>query len=259
MALDLDAIKAKLQELQTNGGGNGNRNSEAFWKPPVGKSQIRIVPYAFDKSNPFQELYFHYEIGKKTILSPMSFGRPDPIVEFAEKLKKSGDKEDWKLGRKIEPKFRCYAPVIVRGAESEGVKFYAFGKKIYQELLGVITDPDYGDITDLMNGRDITIECVAPDKEGGFPTYTVRVKPNTSAATEDKVIADMIVNKQPELAKLFSELSYDEMKGELEKWLTPGDDNPSEGTTTKSAPITSAKKASTTDDISEAFGDLFKS
>ena len=85
------------------------------------------------------------------MVSPMSFGRPDPIVEFAEKLKKSGDKDDWKLGKKIEPKFRVYAPVIVRGQEHEGVKFWSFGKQIFTELLSVIADPDYGDITDLMH------------------------------------------------------------------------------------------------------------
>jgi hypothetical protein len=255
MALNLDALKAKLQELQSSS--TGKKNSDVFWKPPVGKSQIRIVPYAFDKSNPFQELYFHYEIGKKTMLSPVSFGKPDPIVEFSEKLKKSGDKEDWKLGRKIEPKFRCYVPVIVRGQESEGVKFYAFGKKIYTELLGVIADPDYGDITDLMGGRDITIECVAPDKDGAYPTYTVRVKPNTTPATEDKEVANKIVNEQPELTKMFSELSYEEMKEELAKWLNP-DSNEADGTVTKPA-ITSAKTVTTTDDIEDAFGELFNS
>jgi hypothetical protein len=258
MALDLDAIKAKLTELQTSSAGGGNRNSDLFWKPPVGKSQVRIVPYAFDKANPFQELYFHYEIGKRTMISPSSFGRPDPILEFAEKLKKTGDKEDWKLGRKIEPKFRCYVPVIVRGQESEGVKFYAFGKKIYQELLGVITDPDYGDITDLMNGRDVTIECIAPEKDGGYNTYNVRVKPNTSPATEDKAIAEMIVNDQKELASLFTELSYDEMKTKLEEWMNP--DGAQESATPKgTSPGGAAKTATGTDDISQAFGDLFNS
>jgi len=255
MALDLDAIKAKLTELQTSSG--GNRNSDVFWKPPTGKSQIRIVPYAFDKSNPFQELYFHYDIGKKTMISPSSFGRPDPVLEFAEQLKSTGDKEDWKMGRKMEPKFRCYAPVIVRGQESEGVKFYAFGKKIYSELLGVITDPDYGDITDLSGGRDVTIERIEPDKEGGYPSYNVRVKPNTTPATEDKNVADMIVNQQPELTKMFTELSYEDMKASLEEWLKPGEG--AQATTTTKAPITGAKTANTTDDISTAFGDLFNS
>ena len=260
MALDLDAIKAKLQELQSSNTGGGGSKSNNFWKPPVGKTQIRIVPYAFDKSNPFQELFFHYEVGKKTMVSPSSYGRPDPIQEFAEKLKKSGDKEDWKLGRKIEPKFRCYTPIIVRGEESEGVKFYAFGKKIYQELLGVIADPDYGDITDLMNGRDVTIECIAPDKEGGYPSYTVRVKPNQTPATEDKAIADKIVNGQADLSTLFTELSYEEMKTALEEWLSPeGGSNPEPSTTHKGGSVETAKVAKTTDDINEAFGALFNS
>lgn len=259
MALNLDAIKAKLQELQSSNNG-GKRNSDVFWRPPVGKSQIRIVPYAFDKENPFQELYFHYEIGKRTMISPSSFGRPDPILEFSEKLKKSGDKDDWKLGRKVEPKFRCYVPIVVRGQEAEGVKFYAFGKKIYQELLGVIADPDYGDITDLTNGRDITVECTAPEKDGGYNSYAIRVKPNTSPATDDKVIADKILNNQPELTKMFTELSYEEMTEALKNWLNPDgdtDDASAASTTT----ITGAKTAAgnTTDDISQAFGDLFNS
>ena len=113
MAINLDSIKAKLQQMQqASNGGGGNKASEHMWKPVVGKQQVRIVPYAFDKNNPFQEMYFHYEIGKRTMVSPTSYGRPDPIVEFAEKLKKSGDKDDWKLGKKIEPKFRVYVPCL---------------------------------------------------------------------------------------------------------------------------------------------------
>ncbi len=46
------------------------------------------------------------------MLSPITFGNADPIVEFAEKLKKTGDKDEWLMGRKIEPKMRTYVPVI---------------------------------------------------------------------------------------------------------------------------------------------------
>ena len=38
---------------------------------------------------------------------------------------------------------RTYVPVLVRGAEGEGVKLWGFGKQVYTELLGFITDPDY--------------------------------------------------------------------------------------------------------------------
>lgn len=259
MSINLDAIKKKLQQMQqSNTSGGGNRASDHIWKPPVGKSQVRIVPYAYDKDNPFIELYFHYEIGKRTMLSPSSFGRPDPIVEFAEKLKKTGDKDDWKMGKKIEPKFRVYVPVIVRGAEHEGVKFWSFGKQIYTELLSVITDPDYGDISDLMNGRDISIEHIAPEKEGAFPTFTVRVKPNTSPATTDKAIAELIVNNQKNITELFTEYSYEDMQTELTKWLNP-DQAGADGTKSSSKGVTGATTATSTSDITSAFDSLFNS
>lgn len=259
MAINLDAIKQKLQQMQqASNGGGGSRANDSMWKPPVGKSQVRIVPYAHDKSNPFQELYFHYEIGKRTMISPMSFGKADPIVEFAEKLKKSGDKDDWKLGKKIEPKFRVYAPVIVRGQEEEGVKFWSFGKQIYTELLSVIADPDYGDITDLMNGRDVTVEHVAAEKEGGFPQFAVRVKPNTTPATTDQEIANKIVNEQKNLREMFTELSYEEMTEALQKWLDPST-NAADGTKSTGSPITTATTATKSEDITSAFDSLFNS
>ena len=128
-------------------------------------------------SNPFRELYFHYDLGKKNYLSPVTHGKPDPVVEFCEKLKASGNSDEWKLGKKMEPKMRTYVPILVRGAESEGVKFWGFGKQVYQELLGFITDPDYGDISDPMGGRDIVVEFTPSEGPGQFPKTTIRVKP----------------------------------------------------------------------------------
>ena len=148
--MDLNAIKNRLNQLQTT-----NNRTSNLWKPSPGSQVLRIVPYKFNKDNPFIELYFHYDLGGKNYLSPISFGRPDPIEEFAQKLKSTGSKDDYRLGRKIEAKMRTYAPVVVRGEENQGVKFWGFGKTVYQELLSIIADPDYGDITDSVNGRDV--------------------------------------------------------------------------------------------------------
>ena len=62
------------------------------------------------------------------------------------------------------PKMRTFVPVLVREEEAEGVRFWGFGKEVYQELLSVIADPDYGDITDATNGRDITIEFLSAEE-----------------------------------------------------------------------------------------------
>ena len=180
--MDINAIKSKLSQLQST-----TSTKENFWKPEPGTQVVRIVPYKHNKDNPFIELFFHYNLGNnKTYLSPLSFGRPDPVAEFADKLKSTGNKDEWIQGKRLEPKMRTFAPVIVRGRESEGVKFWGFGKTVYQELLSVIADPDYGDITEAMAGRDIGIERQTPAEAGNqYGKTTVRVSPKQNAITDD--------------------------------------------------------------------------
>jgi hypothetical protein len=215
--MDISLALKRFSSLQTN-----TKKSDSIWKPANGKSQIRLVPYKFNKDNPFIELYFHYNINNKTYLSPISFGRPDPIVEFAEKLKRTGDTDDWKAGKKMEPKLRTFAPVIVRGKESEGVKFWGFGKTVYQDILGYIADPDYGDITDPHTGRDIVLEVVsAEESNAAYPTTTIRVKPATSKILPDAEAVTELLNAQKDITELYSELSYAELKSVLENWLNP--------------------------------------
>ena len=215
--MDINAIKRKLNSLQ-----NQQKRSDKLWKITPGKHQVRIVPYLFNKDNPFIELYFHYNVNNKTYLSPQSFGRPDPIVEFAEKLKRMGDKDDWKAAKQLEPRLRTFVPVIVRGEEGEGVRFWSFGKTVYQEILGYIADPDYGDITDPVTGRDLTIEYVSAEDAGTtYPQTTIRVKPKETPISEDASQVDSWLNNQTDITSIYSELSYDELKNILSNWLNP--------------------------------------
>ena len=214
MSTNIDAIRARLNKLQGT-----QKTADSLWKPTVGKHQIRLVPYKFNKDIPFIELYFHYNINNKSYLSPASFGRPDPIVEFAEKLKRMGGKDDYREAKKMEPKLRTFVPVIVRGQESEGVKFWGFGKTVYQELLGYFADPDYGDLSDPLNGRDIVVDYAAAEGGASYPTTTIRVKPTTTKLHEnDSKISELIGNEK-EITTIYSELSYDELKKILENWL----------------------------------------
>ena len=266
MAINIDAIRGRLNKLQ-----NTQKKSDSLWKPTPGKTQVRIVPYKFDKDNPFIELYFHYNINNKTYLSPQSFGRPDPIVEFADKLKRMGDKDDWKAAKAMEPKLRTFVPVVVRGEEGEGVRFWGFGKTVYQEILGYIADPDYGDITDPTSGRDLTIEYKSAEEAGTtYPTTTIRVKPKATPVSEDAEKVTKWIESQTEITDLYSELSYDELKSVLEGWLNPSGEGEAESKTesvsqstlsteTKSEPVakTTTSDSKKTDDVAAAFDDLF--
>jgi hypothetical protein len=205
---------------------NTNSKTQLIWKPKPGKQIVRIVPYKYQPDNPFIELKFHYGINNKTYLSPDSFNRPDPIVEFSNRLKKTGSKEDWRTGRNMEPKMRTFAPVLVRGEEGEGVRFWGFGKQVYQEILSIMADPDYGDITDLSMGKDIVVEFkTAEDSGKNFPETSIRVKPNSTAAVDPKntELVESIKN-QSNILDLFPELSYDELKGIMTAWLHPEED-----------------------------------
>ena len=258
--MDINAIKNRLTTLQATSSTKDN-----FWKPAPGKTQIRIVPYKFNKDNPFIELFFHYNLGNKTYLSPVSFGRPDPVNEFADKLKSTGNKDEWIQGKRLEPKMRTFAPVIVRGKESEGVKFWGFGKTVYQELLSVIADPDYGDITEAMAGRDIMIERQTPAEAGNqYGKTTVRVKPNQTTITDDSTLLESIMDNQSDLTELYTEPSYDELKEVLANYLNPSDDGEATTTTTATPAATTQTTTSTkteepkkTADVEDAFDQLF--
>ena len=248
--MDINAIKNRLNQLQTT---TSTKNS--FWKPEPGKTQIRIVPYKFNKDNPFQELFFHYQFENKTMVSPVTYGRPDPINEFSTKLKSTGVKDDWIQGKRLEPKMRTYAPVVVRGQESEGVKFWGFGKTVYQELLSIIADPDYGDITDAINGRDITVEKMTPAEAGNqYGKTTIRVKPNMTPLTEDKEQLKSMIESQVDINELYNEPTYDELKEVLDRYMNPESEEAETETESTSEPV-----ATTVSDAGDAFDELFSS
>jgi len=252
MPIDIQKIKNRLNTLNQT-----NARTNRLWKP-TGKHLIRIVPYKYNPDNPFIELYFHYNIDGKTYLSPSSFGRPDPINEFAQRLKDSGDGDDWKLGKGLEPKMRTYVPILVRGEEKEGIKFWGFGKQVYRQLLKFIADPDYGDITDPVNGRDITVEFqTAEDVGKSFPETSIMVKPMQTPVSEDPKVIEL-VKTQVEITEMFGEKTYDELSQILEEWVhkddgSDEDSNEDEDETPESA--SESKVVDVSDEVKQEQGD----
>ena len=219
MALDFEMLRKKLSTLQ----GQNNR-SNAVWKPSAGKTIVRIVPWKDRPELPFIELYFHY-IGNKTYLSPQTHGNPDPLVEFADKLRSTGDRDDWSHARQFMPKLRTYVPVVVRGEEEQGVRFWGFGKTVYEQLLETISDPDWGDITDPQSGRDIVVNYT-PQKESdtNFAKTSINVKPTQTPLFDDAEEVEKALEKQPDIYEVFPEPSYDELASFLTRYLNPDQD-----------------------------------
>jgi len=215
MGINTDFLKKRLGQLQSK------RNVQSnIWKPTSGQTKIRIVPYKYDRDNPFIELLWHYGFNNKNWVSPASFGNADPIVEFAEKLKATGESDDWKSGKQLEPKLRTYVPVIVRGEEAEGVKFWGFGIKIYEQLLTIIADPEWGDITHPSSGHDITVDFKTAKECGkDYPETTIRISPKSTTLTSDIKVAKKLLNDQVEISEVYSIPSYEDLKKELKKFV----------------------------------------
>ena len=165
------------------------------------------------------------------------------------------------VGKKIEPKERFFAPIIVRGEESEGIRFWGFGKTVYSELLAFISDPDYGDITDLENGRDITVEYKTAKETGtGYAGTEIRMKPNTSAAGDAKILD--IMKEQKKIEDVFPVPTYEELDAMLQEYLNPieseeeaSDNEETKESNDKNETEHTAKSAK---DINAQFSELFK-
>jgi hypothetical protein len=261
--MDLSKLKQKLDTLQSKPqGGQKTDYSLIYWKPTIGKQQIRIVPSAYDASNPFAELKFYYGITNKVMISPTNFGEKDPIALFAGKLREGEyNKENYILAKKLDAKNRIFVPVIVRGEEDKGVRLWQFGKLVYEELLALAVDDEIGDYTDIVNGRDLTVETVGPEATGTpYNKSSVRVRLKTSPLSTDAELVEKWTNEQPNpKGDLFKRYSFDEMKVALEKWLSPEDDDSEE---VVPAPVVSKSQSNFSLDTTKAKqskGDQFDS
>ena len=226
MGIDLAAIRKKLNQLS---GQNSKRN--VMWRPEEGtETTIRLIAYPDNDGQPFKELMFYYNIGNNPgLLSPYQFGKADPIQELITKLRDEGTKESYELAKKLYPKMRCYAPVIVRGEEEKGVRLWAFGKQIYQSLLNFMLDEDYGDITDVENGRDIRVVCTKiPGRK--WASTEVRPRGKDTELSEDSKNTKQWLDNIPDVNDLYDLKSYEELENIVNAWLNGDEEDSSEGT-----------------------------
>jgi len=225
MAIDLAAIRKKLNQIS---GVSSKRN--ITWRPEEGQEyQVRLLSFPNNDGQPFKEIMFYYNIGTNPgLVAPFQFGKPDPIQELITKLRDEGSKESYELAKKLYPKMRCFAPVVVRGEEDKGVRIWSFGKTLYQNILNLMLDEDYGDITDIHQGRDLKLTCTkSPGKTFADTEVRPRAKNTPLADREDAI--NKLVASIPDVSELFETKSYVELEKIVNDWLN-GDNEKETGT-----------------------------
>ena len=258
--MDLNLIKQRLESLNKQSTNKAGGGKSLFWKPSVGKQVVRVVPNKFNKQIPFTEMLFYYGIGQRVMASPQNWGEKDPIQEFTKQLRQSGDKENWRLAKKLDAKTRMFAPVIIRGEESEGVKLWQFGKEVYQDFLNMASDDEIGDFTDIVGGRDIKLTTVGPEVTG-TPYNKTSVGPSltTKPLSDNETLVKSLLENQPNPMHVFKKFTFDEVKSALEDFLSDGETEVSPSTpiatpTTPNYSLDTNKSKAKVDQ----FDDLFK-
>lgn len=231
--MNINQIRNKLNSLQPKQKGEKKEKVDMslyIWKPKTeGKHQIRFVPSPNDfkenEINPFKEVFLHYGISRFPIYALTNWGEKDPIIEFSKKLKEGDfDKDSWKLAGKLEPKLRVFAPIIVRGEEDKGVRLWEINKENYQALLAIADDEDYGDYTDINDGRDFTVTATPAELNGTkYLKCTFQIKPKPTPLSTDAKLVKKWLAEQPDILEL--QLPYkkdfDTLKDILQKYINP--------------------------------------
>ena len=141
------------------------------------------------------------------------------MCNFATKLFNEGSNESVTQAKSLFARQRFFSPVLVRGQEAEGVKVWGYGKTVYETLLSLVLNPDYGDITDPSEGTDLVL---AYGKAPGmmYPQTKVQPRRKSSPLCEDGDEAcQEIVTTVPDLDTLFERKSTQDVQGILDEFL----------------------------------------
>jgi hypothetical protein len=219
MAIDIAKMKAKLEASKNPKSG---KQDGTKWRPSEGDQTLRIITTA--DGDPFKEFHFHYNVGKNPgILCPKkNHGEDCPICEFASSLWREGmnnnDDNAKREAKKLFVRKRYFSPILVRGEEEKGVRIWSYGKMAYETLLGLVLDPDYGDITDPETGTDIVLTYTVPGTPGSFPKSQIKPRRRPSVLC-DEAIADCqeLIDSIPDISSIFTRLSTEEVQTILDE------------------------------------------
>ena len=216
MGIDMKKMKTKREALQNRGSGGSNK--EMFWRPQDGETTIRIVPT--EDGDPFKDYWFHYNVGNNPgFMSPKkNFGEDDPLDSFVKSLFKEGSDDSIKMAKSLMARQRFFAPVLVRGEEDKGVRVWGFGKMAYQELLNLVLNPDYGDITDISEGTDLVITYGKPPG-AQFPQTTITPRRRPSPLSNVKKDVKAYLEQVPDFTTLFERKTPIHVQGMLDEFL----------------------------------------
>lgn len=248
MALDFSRVGSRLAKANQKGGYEKKDYSKIYFKPTIGKQKIRIIPWKGDITYPFIEVQFHkYDTFKKYIPTLANYGEKDPILKFREKVFKdlTSTEEDKEFMKTLSPKTSIFVQVIVRGKEELGPLLWDVNITNFKAIAAIMENGDeYGDITDIANGRDLIVEgynTVNPKSNKTYMACNITVSVKQTPLSMDAEKAEKWLTDQLVPLEQYKKFTSEEISTLLENYLNPADED--EENTEQVAPAKVAPKA----------------
>jgi hypothetical protein len=210
MALDFELLRREYLEAMSQ------QVVDEYWVPDFGENLVRVLP-------PRDGKLFYKNVGVhfKLVGSGMEFcpklteGLACPVCEVVEQLRKMKTPVAMQLVNRLAVVERFLMNIIpLKEGEERTIRQYLAPKTVRLALLKTVLDPDYGDITDLIKGRNVVIEKI--QGSGGFVNYTVRVKPR-EVSVRELLGRELSMEEIPDLSLFVSKRlkGYDALKNIL--------------------------------------------
>ncbi len=199
------------------------RGNSRYWKPKAGKNTIRVMPpWREDVDEIGFEVGLHYGIGPDESFFPCPrlsrHKKKCFLCTMEQKLKDSSDDDDKAEAKQLRPTRRFLLNIVDMNDLESGVQVWQAGVRVYKDILSYISDSDFGDITDLEEGYDLT---VIKKGEKMKTEYKVRAAKKPTPFPSPSVLetapdAEEWLDKLPELDKLLEFASDAEMQAAYE-------------------------------------------
>ena len=144
---------------------------------------------------------------------------------------------------------------MVRGEEEKGVRIWGYGKTVYEQLLNLVLNPEYGDITDPETGTDLQLNYGKP-AGAAFPQTKLMPSRRTSAICPDITEQECaeLLESIPDFSTLFERKSSEDVQRMLDEYLA--DDESAEDMSTETNRYGNTTSQNTANSVESAFNEL---
>ena len=205
-----------------------------FFKLGAGTTRVRVLPGqepgSVDKDF-YVLVYLHYKVSPSKPTVPVVCTKTkDPrqkcsICDYVAQLKTSGDEGDKAIAEDMSPRMKYVLGIIPLEGEDKGkIMVYMAPKKIWQKIIQLGTDEEYGDVTHPYEGFDVRFIKSGTGKKG--TEYDCTPARNPSPIASDPAEVEEILANQFDLWRFRVVPSAEEvigfMNGDIDRFTTDG-------------------------------------